>query len=60
MHEAITTSQRFTVVSILAAAIYAAPGAQTPASDTVTVYEGARLIVGDGCAPVESSAFVVR
>ena len=29
------------------------------AAGTVTVYEGARLIVGDGSAPIEDSAFVV-
>ena len=34
---------------------------QAPApSGVVTVFEGARLIVGDGNAPVESSAFVVE
>ena len=31
--------------------------AQTPAA---TVYEGARLITGDGSAPIENSAFVVQ
>src|SRR5436190_18731475 len=30
---------------------------QTPAA---TVFEGARLIVGDGSAPIENSAFVVQ
>ena len=33
---------------------------QAPQSGTVTVYEGARLIVGDGSAPIENSAFVVQ
>jgi imidazolonepropionase-like amidohydrolase len=33
-----------------------AAGAQAP---TVTVYEGARIIVGDGSAPIENAAFVV-
>jgi imidazolonepropionase-like amidohydrolase len=33
--------------------------ASVPAAD-VTVYEGARLIVGDGRAPIEDSAFVVE
>ncbi|HET9219034.1 MAG TPA: amidohydrolase family protein, partial [Terriglobia bacterium] len=32
--------------------------AQAPA--TVTIYEGARLIVGDGSAPIENSAFIVN
>ena len=33
--------------------------AQAPAAGRVTVFEGARLIVGDGSAPIENSAFVV-
>jgi imidazolonepropionase-like amidohydrolase len=32
--------------------------AQTPQG--VTIYEGARLIVGDGSAPIENSAFIVN
>src|SRR5262245_21800156 len=32
---------------------------QAPAN-RVTVYEGARLITGDGSAPIEDSAFVVE
>ena len=32
----------------------------TPAASAVTVFEGARLITGDGGAPVENSAFVVE
>jgi len=35
------------------------PMAQAPAAGA-TLYEGARLIVGDGSAPIESSAFVVE
>src|SRR5215210_2195915 len=31
-----------------------------PSSNTVTVFEGARLIVGDGSAAIEDSAFVVE
>ena len=33
--------------------------AQTPAQ-RVTLFEGARLIVGDGSAPIERSAFIVQ
>jgi imidazolonepropionase-like amidohydrolase len=33
---------------------------QAPSRTAVTVFEGARLIVGDGNAPIESSAFVVE
>ncbi len=35
-----------------------APQLSTP--ENVTLFEGARLIVGDGSAPVENSAFLVR
>ena len=33
--------------------------AQAPGAN-VTIYEGARLIIGDGRAPIETSAFVVQ
>jgi imidazolonepropionase-like amidohydrolase len=33
---------------------------QTPQAAGVTVFEGARLIVGDGSAPIENAAFVVQ
>lgn len=33
---------------------------QTSASTAVVLYEGARLIAGDGSAPIESSAFLVE
>jgi imidazolonepropionase-like amidohydrolase len=46
------------VAAALAVASWSLLGrAQTPAA--VTIFEGARLIVGDGSAPVENSAFVV-
>ena len=35
-------------------------GAQQPTAARATLYEGARLIVGDGNAPIESSAFIVE
>jgi imidazolonepropionase-like amidohydrolase len=31
-----------------------------PASGAITVFEGARLIVGDGSTPIENSAFIVQ
>ena len=34
--------------------------AQAPRSPAVTVFEGARLIIGDGSAPIEDSAFIVE
>ena len=33
---------------------------QSPSTSGVTVYEGARLITGDGKAPIEDSAFIVE
>src|SRR5258708_36322128 len=35
-------------------------GPPAPQAPTVTVFEGARLITGDGSAPIENSAFVVE
>ena len=43
---------------VVLAAAHAAPPAAAQAD--VTVYEGARLIVGDGSDPIEDAAFVVR
>ena len=39
--------------------IMAMAGAAAAQAPTVTVFEGARLITGDGSAPIENSAFVV-
>ena len=33
---------------------------ETPQADGVTVFEGARLIVGDGSGPIEDAVFVVQ
>ena len=47
-----------TVLLVLTA--FSTPGAgQAPQATGATVYEGARLIVGDGSAPIENSAFIV-
>src|SRR5438876_753921 len=47
---------------MLAAVSCSSPAAkQTPAAARgVTVFEGARLITGDGSAPIESSAFIIE
>ena len=45
-------------VAVLAAAWSATAPAQTPAS-AVTVFEGARVITGDGRAPLENASFIV-
>ena len=50
---------RWLVVLLAVCGLYATN--QTPrAADAITIFEGARLIVGDGSAPVESSAFLVE
>src|SRR5262249_24187363 len=42
-------------------AAYSWPAAsQAPRSSGATVFEGARLIIGDGSAPIEDAAFVVE
>ena len=45
----------------LSAACSSQPESQAPQATTATVFEeGARLIVGDGSAPIEDAAFVVE
>src|SRR5687768_16202512 len=45
------------IIGLIVATAFSTSGAsQTP---QVTVFEGARLIVGDGSAPIENSAFIV-
>ena len=41
------------------AAACGTPPAETTPPGTAIVYEGTRLIVGDGSAPIEASVFVV-
>jgi imidazolonepropionase-like amidohydrolase len=48
------------LTGLLCVAAFAAPRAgQSPQAVGATVYEGARLIVGDGSAPIEDAAVVV-
>src|SRR5258706_2525953 len=51
-------SSLFSAACLIAAAVVASP-AQSQAP-RVTVYEGARLITGDGSPAIENSAFVVQ
>ena len=56
-----TTSGCWLVVLLFLAAAFAARvESQAPQATGVTVYEGARLIVGDGSAPIDNAAFVVQ
>jgi len=49
------------VCVLMASAWFTQAAAQRPAAAaTVTVFQGARLIVGDGNAPIENSAFLVE
>jgi imidazolonepropionase-like amidohydrolase len=44
---------------LIGAVLPASVGGQAPAAKGVTVFEGARVIVGDGSAPIENAAFIV-
>jgi len=58
MHHVKARFATFGIASALAAAgLSGSIGGQTPTA--ATMFEGARLIVGDGTAPIENSAFVV-
>jgi imidazolonepropionase-like amidohydrolase len=48
------------VGGLLAAACSSPDAQQTPGAAGITVFEGARLITGDGREPIEDSAFVVE
>jgi imidazolonepropionase-like amidohydrolase len=53
--------KRLIVASLLVAAAWPAPAAQrSTASAGATLFEGARLIAGDGNSPIENSAFIVE
>jgi imidazolonepropionase-like amidohydrolase len=47
------------ITLFLAAACSTPATVETPQADDVTVFEGARLIVGDGSGPIEDASFVV-
>src|SRR5262245_27638364 len=52
---------RLILACLLFAAAYLTAAVQRPAASAgVTLFEGARLIVGDGTAPIEGSAFIVE
>ncbi len=59
-----TQSRHLALAGLLVLAVVSAWSVQTlgqaPAATGVTVFEGARLIVGDGRAPIENAAFVVN
>src|SRR5215470_17648208 len=50
------------LTSLLVAVGCSSPGGNQSqaAANRVTVFEGARLIIGDGSAPIEQSAFIVE
>jgi imidazolonepropionase-like amidohydrolase len=61
MHRVKTTSCYWVFVFLFLVVTFAATlESRAPQAGGVTVFEGARLIVGDGSAPIENSAFVVQ
>ena len=50
----VTLAAMFVVAAVLS------PGVRLFSQSTPTVFEGARLISGDGSAPIDGSAFVVQ
>ena len=65
MHRVKTESRRVAFAGLLLIVLFSVTACSTPAPDQapgaagVTVFEGARLIVGDGSAPIENAAFIV-
>jgi imidazolonepropionase-like amidohydrolase len=51
--------RRVIIGFFVAAALSTQAATQAPQPGSVTVFEGARLIVGDGRAPIENAAFIV-
>jgi imidazolonepropionase-like amidohydrolase len=51
---------RFLLAGFVAATVFVGAAAQTPRPAAAVLYEGARLITGDGSPPIERSAFLVR
>src|SRR5687767_11721875 len=64
MHRVLTQSCRVSLAALFAVCVVSAWSAtargQAPATAWVTVFEGARVIVGDGRAPLENASFVVE
>src|SRR5947208_5138511 len=61
MHRLISLTRGLLIAALyVVAAASSVAVAQAPQATGVTVFEGARLITGDGNAPIEDSAFVVE
>ena len=59
MRRAITSQWGLVFVAgLLSAGLLLIAARSTPAQAGVTVFEGARLIVGDGTAPIDNAAFI--
>ena len=54
------TSLAVVALLVFAAVVSSWPAGAQGGASRVTVFEGARLIAGDGAAPIENSAFVVQ
>src|SRR5438477_11641250 len=53
-------SRKILSISVFLAAGYLTPATEAQQPASATVFEGARLIIGDGSAPIADSAFVVE
>ena len=51
---------RLSVILLCSLLLTAACSRQSPPESSATLFEGARLITGDGSAPVENSAFLIE
>ena len=48
------------LAGLFSIAVFLATGCSTPQTSDATVFEGARLIVGDGSEPIENAIFIVE
>ncbi len=60
MRHVTVISLLISITLFLATACSTAPAPETPVPDPVTVFEGARLILGDGREAIEDAAFAVQ
>ncbi len=61
MHHVNSESCHVTFLAgLISIALFLATGCSTPQTTDATVFEGARLIVGDGSEPIEDAVFIVE
>src|SRR5262245_2983317 len=60
LQEAVMQQAKRLSICLLALASLSLSGTSPTKAQTATIFEGARLITGDGGAPIEDSAFVIE